>query len=151
MFVSLEAREPFLDHEMARLAVALPVGWKIRGSQNKYILRRLLARHWPPSLFERPKQGFSAPIGDWLRGPLRSLMIDELSPSRVRAMGILDPDAVAQATNAFLQAGRETSPAGMWILLQLQQWAGRWLRDPARATASATARFAHPATLPTVP
>ena len=79
MFVSLEAREPFLDHEAARLAAALPLTWKIRDGQNKYVLRRLLSKYFPAELFNRPKQGFSAPIGDWLRGPLRDVLQDELS------------------------------------------------------------------------
>jgi len=130
MFVSLEAREPFLDHEMARVAVALAPEWKIREGQGKYILRRLLARHLSASLFERPKQGFSAPVGDWLRGPLRTLLLEELSARRIRERGLLDPAVVAESVKDFLSSGRAVSPAGVWILVQLQQWAGRWLRPP---------------------
>jgi asparagine synthase (glutamine-hydrolysing) len=89
MFVSLEAREPFLDHEAARIAAALPLSWKIRQRQNKYVLRKLLDRHFPAKLFERPKQGFSAPIAEWLRGPLREMLVQELAPTRVREFGIL--------------------------------------------------------------
>ncbi|MGA7539000.1 MAG: asparagine synthase C-terminal domain-containing protein, partial [Steroidobacteraceae bacterium] len=141
MHVSLEAREPFLDHEAARLAAALPLRWKIRDGQNKYVLRRLLARHLPPQLFDRPKQGFSAPLGEWLRGPLRPLFIEELAPERVRAAGLLDPRAAAEAVATFLEPGSSRiSPAAAWILLQLQQWAGRWLRpQPQRAFARALA------------
>jgi asparagine synthase (glutamine-hydrolysing) len=128
MFVSLEAREPFLDHEAARLAAALPVEWKIRKGHNKYVLRRLLARYFPPELFDRPKQGFSAPVGEWLRGPMRQLFLDELSTRRVREAGLLDPQAVERAVAEFMASKSRVSPAGAWILLQLQQWAGRWLR-----------------------
>lgn len=129
MAVSLEAREPFLDHEAAKIAAALDMKWRVRGKQNKYILRRLLARHFPPSLSGRPKQGFSAPIGDWLRGPLRPLLLDELSPARVRQWGLLDPGAVKGATERFLSSeARAGSGAAMWILLQLQRWSGRWMR-----------------------
>lgn len=143
MFVSLEAREPMLDHVAARLAAALPMDWKIRGRQSKYVLRRLLARHFPAELFDRPKQGFSAPIGEWLRGPLRQVLLEELSPARVREMGILDSQAVATAVDGFL-AGRSqaASPAGAWILLQLQQWAGRWMRAPATTDEAARAAIA---------
>jgi asparagine synthase (glutamine-hydrolysing) len=138
MYASLEAREPFLDHEAARLAAALPLSWKIRNGQNKYVLRRLLSRHLPAELFNRPKQGFSAPIGAWLRGPLQDLFRQELSPQRVREFGILDPIAVSEAANTFLSEDRHSgSPAGAWILLQLQQWAGRWLRQPIHERASA--------------
>ncbi len=131
MFVSLEAREPFLDHEAARVAAALPMKWKIRHGQNKYVLRRLLARHFPPELFARPKKGFSAPVGKWLRGPMRPVLLEELSPRRVRDVGLLDPRIAGRAVDEFLTPGApRTAAAGIWILLQLQQWAGRWLRQP---------------------
>jgi asparagine synthase (glutamine-hydrolysing) len=137
MSVSLEAREPFLDHEAAKLAAALPVEWKVRQRHNKYLLRKLLCRHFPAALFDRPKQGFSAPIGQWLRGPLRQIFAEELAPARVRALGILDADAVQRAAAVFLSGNsRSVSPAGAWSVLQLQQWAGRWLRGAASAAPS---------------
>lgn len=136
MFVSLEAREPFLDHEMARLAVALPPRWKLRGTQNKYVLRRLLARYFPSELFDRPKQGFSAPVGDWMRGPLKEMMQDQLSAAQIRKFGILDPVAAQQAADALLASTRGASPAGVWMLVQLQQWADRWLGAPELNTRS---------------
>lgn len=134
MAVSLEAREPFLDHEAAGLAAALAMKWKVRGTQNKYILRRLLSRYFPAGLFDRPKQGFSAPVGDWLQGPLRPMLLEELSPARLREWGILEPTAVGDAVRRFLeQDARCGSAAGIWILLQLQRWANRWLQQPAQA------------------
>jgi asparagine synthase (glutamine-hydrolysing) len=137
MAVSLEAREPFLDHELARFGVALPLHWKLRDGRNKYALRRILARHLPNEIFERPKKGFSAPVGQWLRGPLRTLLQDELAPARVRAAGLLDADAVQRAVTEFLAGGGRTSPAGIWFLLQVQQWAQRWMRG-APVTGSST-------------
>ena len=128
MAVSLEAREPFLDHEAARVAAALPMKWKGRGNQNKFVLRALLNRHFPPELFARPKQGFSAPIDKWLRGPLRSALGDELSMLRVRRSGMLDPATVESSVKAYLNSGSTAgSAAGIWILFQLQRWASRWL------------------------
>jgi asparagine synthase (glutamine-hydrolysing) len=134
MAVSLEAREPFLDHEAARFAGALAMNWKVHGRQNKYVLRRILSRYLPATLFERPKQGFSAPVGDWLRGPLRPLLLEELSAPPLRKSGMLDPKAVGEAVTSFLsQNPHSGSAAGVWILLQLQRWADRWLRPPAAA------------------
>lgn len=141
MAVSLESREPFLDHEMARLAVALPMDWKVRGNRNKYILRRILDRHFPPGLFDRPKHGFSAPVAQWLRGPLREVLQDELSPERIQRFGLLDAPTVAREVDGFLSGRGGASPAGMWFLLQLQRWAGRWL-DTAAAGAEARAERA---------
>ena len=130
MAVSLEAREPCLDDEMAQLAVALPLRWKIRDGEGKYVLRRILARHFPAGFFDRPKQGFSAPVAAWLRGPLRAQLQDDLAPRRVKSMGILDPDATSRAVSSFLAGDRDVSAAGIWILLQLQRWAGHWLMPP---------------------
>jgi asparagine synthase (glutamine-hydrolysing) len=127
MSVSLEAREPFLDHELAELAVALPIEWKIRGQQNKYVLRRVLERHLPATLFNRPKHGFTAPVEQWLRGPLRETVRAELSPDQVRQFALLDAEVVDSAVSAFLDGRGGASSAGIWFLLQLQRWAARWL------------------------
>ncbi len=136
MAVSLEAREPFLDHEMAKLAAALPVSWKIREGENKYILRELLYKYFPRTLFDRPKQGFSAPIADWLRGPLRPVVLERLSTAALLKEGLLDPSVVEPAVQRFLrQDSRSGSAAGVWMLLQLQMWSARWRRLAARPAA----------------
>jgi asparagine synthase (glutamine-hydrolysing) len=87
-------------------------------------------------LFDRPKQGFSAPVADWLRGPLRAQLQDELAPLRVKSFNILDPDATSRAVTSFLAGDRNSSAAGIWFLLQLQRWAGRWLIPPSVGAAS---------------
>ena len=139
MSISLEAREPFLDHETARIAAALPMSWKIRAGQNKYVLRRLLARYFEPSLFDRPKQGFSVPLRQWLSGPLRDLLMQELSASRVRDVGLLDPNIVGRLLADFSKPRpAEVSPSAAWIVLQLQQWAGHWLKGSVGRRAQAT-------------
>lgn len=142
MSVSLEVREPFLDHEAARVAAALPIEWKIRAGQSKFVLRKLLARYFRPDLFDRPKQGFSVPLATWLRGPLRDLFLQELSQERIKQLGIFDPAAASGAIGAFLAGNRDScSPASAWIILQLQQWAGKWLRAPQQMARSTDARI----------
>ena len=125
MAVSLEAREPFLDHLPAALAAALPMQWKIRNGQGKYILRRILARHIKSEHFNRPKQGFSAPIDRWLKGALRARLESTLSESNVHQAGLLDERAVRTSLNRFL-GDNGISAAGMWHVLQLQSWATGW-------------------------
>ena len=124
MAVSLEAREPFLDHRAAALAAALPMSWKIRNGQGKYILRRILARHLRSDHFNRPKQGFSAPIDRWLKGALRARVESTLAETHVRQTGLLDAKAVRATLQRFM-AGNGVSAAGMWHILQLQSWAGQ--------------------------
>src|SRR5205807_6727321 len=66
---SLEARSPFLDHEVMEFAARLPVHWKLRGRESKYILRRAFPDLLPPENINRPKMGFGVPVGQWFRGP----------------------------------------------------------------------------------
>jgi len=78
MHVSLESRAPFLDHRVVEFAAALPTTFKVQGNSSKVILKLLLERYLPRHLFERPKMGFSIPVGGWLRGPLRDWAQDTL-------------------------------------------------------------------------
>jgi asparagine synthase (glutamine-hydrolysing) len=125
MAVSLEARDPFLDHTVAAMAAALPMRWKIRDGQGKYILRRILARHLRSDLFNRPKQGFSAPVGAWMRGILRPQVEAVLCPDNVRRCGLLDAAAVTRTVERFMSDRNGVSAAGLWHLLQLQTWSAR--------------------------
>src|SRR5207249_7166778 len=69
MAVSLESREPLLDHRLLEFAARVPSSLKLRGNISKYLLRRLLERRLPRSIVQRAKQGFEPPTGEWLRGP----------------------------------------------------------------------------------
>jgi asparagine synthase (glutamine-hydrolysing) len=120
MAVSLETRVPFLDHRVAALAARIPVGMKIRGGRGKTILRHLLYREAPASLFERPKAGFAIPLGDWLRGPLRDWAEDLLGP-RLEQDGYLDARAVRQRWRQHVDGTRDSAQA-LWAILMFQAW-----------------------------
>jgi asparagine synthase (glutamine-hydrolysing) len=121
MAVSLEARVPLLDHEVVEFAWRLPLSWKIRGRTQKWILRQVLARHVPPSLFERPKTGFGVPVGQWLRGPLKDWAADLLDENAVGLDGIFDPRVVTDTWGAH-QAARGNHEHQLWAILMFQSW-----------------------------
>ncbi len=124
MSVSLETRAPYLDHRLVEFALRLPLELKMRSGTTKWILRRLLSRHVPDDLFERPKRGFGIPVDEWLRGPLRSWAEELLAPSRLKDQGYVRPDAVEQAWKAHL-SGRSNRQAQLWTVLMFQAWLGQ--------------------------
>ena len=94
---------------------------KIRGGQGKHILRQLLYRDLPPSLFDRPKAGFAIPVGDWIKGPLRPWAEDLLDPVAMAAEGWFDPRIVQRRWQDHL-AGRRDSTLALWAILMFQSW-----------------------------
>ncbi len=121
MAVSLEARVPLLDHRVVELAWRIPRAMKIRDGRGKRILRRVLYRYVPRELIERPKTGFGLPIGEWLRGPLRSWADSLLGEDRLRSDGFFDATRVRDVWREHLaQKGRYQDR--LWNILMFQAW-----------------------------
>jgi len=121
MAASLEAHVPFLDHGVAALAARIPMAMKIEQGTGKAILRKLLHRHAPASLFERPKAGFAVPVGEWLKGPLRDWAEDLLDEATMRREGYLDPDPITRRWRQHLSGARDSTQA-IWAVLMFQSW-----------------------------
>lgn len=138
MAVALEARVPLLDHRVVEFAWRLPLHQKIRDGQGKHLLRRVLYRHVPKELIERPKMGFSVPIAEWLRGPLRPWAEELLDERRLRAGGLLDAGIVRTAWAEHL-SGRRNWQHRLWAVLMFQAWKARWDTAPAAAAPAASA------------
>ncbi|WP_406695902.1 asparagine synthase (glutamine-hydrolyzing) [Singulisphaera sp. Ch08] len=118
---SLEARAPFLDHRVVELALSLPTTLKFREGRGKWLLRQVLDRHVPRALIERPKMGFSVPVGAWLRGPLRGWAEGLLEEGRLRQEGFLDPLPVRRKWEEHLSGARNRD-AHLWHALMFQAW-----------------------------
>ncbi|MFL5838737.1 MAG: asparagine synthase (glutamine-hydrolyzing) [Solirubrobacteraceae bacterium] len=121
---SLEARVPYLDTEVAGLAMALPTTAKVRGWAKKRLLRRAAAPLLPEAIVRGRKKGFSIPAAAWLRGPLVPFAREVLAPARIADQGLLDPAAVTAVLDRHVD-GREDLSRQLWGLLALSLWQDR--------------------------
>ena len=121
MATSLETRVPLLDHRLVELAWRLPIELKSQGGRKKWLLQKLLDRHVPPELTQRPKMGFNIPLQEWLRGPLRGWVEDMLDPDRLRREGYFDPETIRRAWSAHL-SGKQAMEYHLWPILMFQAW-----------------------------
>jgi asparagine synthase (glutamine-hydrolysing) len=128
MAVSLEVREPLLDHRLVEYAVALPNQYKYDGQTTKYILRKILYKHVPRDLIDRPKHGFNVPLTEWMRMALKPLVLQSLDPIRIRRQGIFSPSYIKKTVDDFM-AGNRISAKKMWNLLQFELWYQRWIQE----------------------
>lgn len=121
MAASLELRVPLLDHRVVAFAWRLPDACLRDGRTGKAVLRRLLYRHVPREIVDRPKQGFEIPVDDWLRGPLRDWMLDLLDPVALRREGLIDAGAVGALVADHL-TGRGRNGFALWPVLMFEAW-----------------------------
>lgn len=118
---SLETRVPMLDHRVVEFAWQLPLDFKIKNDVGKSVLREVLYRHVPRELIERPKQGFSIPLGKWLRGPLREWAESQISEYRLVQEGYFYPHAIRKVWQEHL-SGKYDHALKLWSILMFQAW-----------------------------
>jgi asparagine synthase (glutamine-hydrolysing) len=123
MAVSLELRVPLLDKEVVELAFAMPDRLKVAGGTTKVLLKQIAARHVPRSCIYRPKQGFSIPIKNWLKGEFRPMMDELLAPARLD--GVFEPRTVERLKREHLEERANHSHV-LWALIVFQDWRQRW-------------------------
>ncbi|MGH1480665.1 MAG: asparagine synthase (glutamine-hydrolyzing) [Geminicoccales bacterium] len=121
MAVALEARVPILDHRVAEFALRLPREHKIRNGEGKWLLKKVLARHVPSHLYDRPKKGFSVPLASWLRGPLRDWAEDLLDEKRLREDGYFHSKLIRDRWQQHLN-DEWNWQTQLWQILVFQAW-----------------------------
>lgn len=136
MKYSLESRCPFLDPDVIRFSFRLDHSLKYHpvsgGFSKKYLLKQLAYDYIPEELLERPKKGFSVPLGKWLSGPLREELLRYCSSQHLESQGLFDPAAVQELVNRFLTTGDGGAGSGrnysvlLWSFFVFQQWADYW-------------------------
>jgi asparagine synthase (glutamine-hydrolysing) len=125
MAVSLEARVPLLDHRVLELAWRFDRRLKVRDGRGKWALRQVLYGFVDPALVDRPKTGFSVPIGAWLRGPLRP-WAEELLFGTVRGEDAWLSTERVRGAWLQLQRGGDEMALALWAAVMFQAWRARW-------------------------
>ena len=122
---AVEVRPPFLDHRIVEFAASLPASFKIRGAKQKVILKELMKGKLPSAVLRRPKIGFDIPAHEWLRGPLRSLLLDTLGAAASEYAGLFRFDAIESHVRQHLDR-RANLGYHLWGLMILFLWMKRW-------------------------
>ena len=122
---SLEVRPPFLDHRLVEFCASLPARFKIRGNQQKYILKKLMKGKLPQDVVRRRKIGLDIPTHDWLRGPLRELLLDTLTTDTIEQTKLFRADVIQDFVRRHLER-RGNFGFHLWGLMILFLWLNKW-------------------------
>jgi asparagine synthase (glutamine-hydrolysing) len=134
---SVEVRPPFLDHRIVEFAAKLPASLKIRGAQQKVILKELMKDKLPPAILGRKKIGFDIPAHEWLRGPLRSLLTDALAYGAAEYSDVFRSDVIETYLQLHLER-KANLGYHLWGLLVLFLWMKKWRIQAASSTTPGT-------------
>jgi asparagine synthase (glutamine-hydrolysing) len=118
---SLESRPVLVDHKVVDFAAGVPSHLKLKGRTLKYLLKQVAARYLPQDVLNRPKQGFSFPIGMWMRSELRDFVTNLFRESRFVREGIFEQAYIQEIWNEHL-TGRADHNYRLWVLINLEFW-----------------------------
>jgi asparagine synthase (glutamine-hydrolysing) len=121
MAPSLEARVPFLDHNVMEFAATIPTALKLKGFTTKYILKKAVSDLLPEKILTRGKEGFSIPIKNWLMHDLRPLLLEMLSEERLKKRGFFQPHYVQHLVREHLE-GKDNHSHRLWALMVFEIW-----------------------------
>lgn len=126
MSVSIEGREPMLDHRLLEFLATVPAALKVKEQTNKYILKTIVHKYIPKSMMDRPKRPFIAPLQEWFKDDLREQMQYYLAPERLQKSGLFNASHVQELLKKYLDGGR-VSHQKLWNILVFQLWYDRWI------------------------
>ena len=136
MSTSIEARVPFLDHELVEFTMDIPMADKVRGGVAKHLLKQAVTGLIPDEIIHRRKMGFGAPMAQWLRGDFGKRVEGDLLGSRLLDRGWLDRAYISRLC-AEHRSGRRDNSLYIWTLFNLTAWYSYWIDGRARTAAAA--------------
>lgn len=124
MSVSLEGREPLLDHRIIEYMARVPSSIKYKNNQGKYLLRQILYKHIPKNLIDKPKSGFTIPLSELLQNELRPLVEKYLCADKLDG-DLFDVEEVINLKNKFYEDKRLGTQ--IWFIIMYQMWRDEWI------------------------
>lgn len=126
MSVSLEGREPLLDHRLIEFIAQLPEELKIKNGSKKYLLKQIVHDYVPKELMERPKMGFGVPVFDWLKNDLKYYIDEYMSEKDFEKHGLFKKEEIQNITCHFFKGDKNYNSL-FWYLLMFQMWYKKWM------------------------
>lgn len=127
MAASLEARMPFMDHELAAFVSNLPDKYRVQGHTTKWILREAMKRLLPPAILQRPKVGFRVPVNEWFQGSMREYLYEHLKSASSLTGGYYQPAMLEKILTDHV-AGRQNHEKLLWSMLNLEIWHRQYMK-----------------------
>ncbi|MBS1512377.1 MAG: asparagine synthase (glutamine-hydrolyzing) [Bacteroidetes bacterium] len=128
MCVSLEGREPFLDHRVIEWAAQLPMEYKYNNGNKKFIVKEIVHKYIPKEMMDRPKMGFGIPISSWLQNELKPFVDRYFDESFIQKQDIFNNDIIQRIKKSFYQ-GKIERAEKIWYLLMFQMWYDKWINN----------------------
>ena len=126
MSVSLEGREPLLDHRLAEYMARVPAKLKYKKKKGKYLLREVLKKYIPTEITDKPKAGFTVPLESWLLNELKPKAMEALT-SKILKEDALFKEEELQKVIEELKVGKIQNPTFIWMVIVYVQWREQWL------------------------
>lgn len=127
MSVSLEGREPFLDHRIIEYVAQLPAHFKLNNGTGKYMLKEIVHKYIPPQIMERPKMGFGVPVETWCRNQLKDYFASYFVTSKIKSQGIFDAKQTDALLNTYME-GKLENFERIWFVFVFQLWYEKWMQ-----------------------
>ncbi len=128
MSVSLEGREPFLDHRIIEWAAQLPMEYKYNKGNKKFIIKEIVHKYIPKKIMDRPKMGFGIPIANWLQNDLKPFVDHYFEEAFITKQNIFNNDEMQRIKRLFYR-GKIESAEKIWFLLMFQMWYDKWMNN----------------------
>ena len=125
MTVSIEAREPLIDHKIIEFSAQIPNHIKYKNNSGKYLLKNILYKYIPKKLIERTKSGFQVPLYEWLKNDLKEEIDYYLSKEKLLESGIYNVNAIINIKKQFY-IGENINLSFLWFILMFEMWKEEW-------------------------